>query len=138
MSKGQIIAVIAAVVCLIGVGLVGAATMVAGGKSANKIQATKDASGMFNEKFKQNLKLYYSTFDWYSLVTSANASPNALDIHTNIYPDGEGKQIAKTICTSLASSYLTPVSLDGFQFQNITIYAGNGDPFEWTTPDSPC
>lgn len=51
----------------------------------------------FEEWLKDN---FYETASWYPNVTGSEDVFGSLWIHTNIYPDAEGKSFAQPICTA--------------------------------------
>lgn len=59
-------------------------------------EPTADVAG-FEQWLKDN---FYETSTWYPHVTGSEDVFGSLWIHTNIYPDAEGKSFAQPICTA--------------------------------------
>jgi hypothetical protein len=68
---------------------------------------------------------------WYGLIDSLEVHGESLDVRTSIYPDDEGRDIAKNLCNILNGN-LVNAHTAGFGLDTVTVYAQD-DPVAYTS-----
>jgi hypothetical protein len=69
---------------------------------------------------------------WWPLVTSIEIVGSSLDVETDIYPDDEGRDIARQVCNVLNGNYVLANGA-GYGLESVTVYGQGRHPLAWTS-----
>lgn len=69
---------------------------------------------------------------WYQSIENVEVHGSSLDIRTSIYPDDEGRAIAKDLCNILNANFVLSNTAN-YGLETVTVYAQD-DPVSYTSP----